>query len=75
MAHKLRLQQRFVWGASALIGLAALYWALSETGALSIFTDKQALPEWVNQLGLWGPLAIIGLMVDRGKTNAAIPCH
>jgi len=63
MAHKLRLQQRLVWGASALIGLAVLYWALMETGALSILADKQALREWVNQLGLWGPLAIIGLMV------------
>lgn len=63
MVYKLRLEPRLVWGATVLIGLAALYWVLMETGALSTLTDKQALREWVDQLGLWGPLAIIVLMV------------
>lgn len=63
MAHKLRLPPRLAWGATVLIGLAALYWVLVETGVLSTLTDKQALREWVDQLGLWGPLAIIVLMV------------
>lgn len=54
---------RLVWGVAVLVGLVALYWALMETGALSTLTNKQALREWVGQLGLWGPLAIIAMMI------------
>ncbi|MBB3231171.1 TVP38/TMEM64 family protein [Halomonas stenophila] len=63
MTSKLGVKHRLILGATLLIGLAALYWALLETGALSIFSDKRALREWVGQLGFWGPLAIMAMMI------------
>ncbi|WP_189467192.1 TVP38/TMEM64 family protein [Litchfieldella qijiaojingensis] len=63
MASKLGVKHRLVLGATLLIGLAALYWVLRETGALSTLTNRQALREWVDQLGFWGPLAIIAMMI------------
>lgn len=63
MASKLGVKPRLVVGAAVLIGLTTLYWTLMETGALSIFTDKGDLREWVGQLGVWGPLAIMIMMI------------
>lgn len=63
MANRLGVKPRLMWGAAVLVGLAALYWALMEAGALATFTDKNALLEWVDQLGFWGPLAIIAMMI------------
>jgi len=63
MATKLSVKQKLFLGLTLLMGLAALYWILMETGALSVLTDKQALREWVDRLGVWGPLAIIALMI------------
>ncbi len=63
MASKFGVKPRLILGAAVLIGLATLYWILMETGALSILTDKQALRGWVDQQGVWGPLALIGLMI------------
>jgi len=62
MASKLGVTFRLIGVVAVLSGLIVLYWLLVESGVLSILTDKQALSEWVDQLGLWGPLAIIGLM-------------
>lgn len=45
-----------------LIALAVLYWILLETGALATLTNRAALREWIDQLGYWGPLAIIAMM-------------
>ncbi len=63
MATKLSVKQTLFLGLTLLIGLAAIYWILMETGALSVLTDKQALREWVDRLGVWGPLAIIFMMM------------
>lgn len=63
MANRLGVKPRLVWGAAVLVGLVALYWVLMETGALSTLTNKQALRDWVGQLGFWGPLAIIAMMI------------
>lgn len=49
-------------GIGFVILLAALYWLLHETGALAIILDGAALREQVSQIGVWGPLAVIGLM-------------
>lgn len=46
-----------------LVGLAVLYWVLAETGVLNTLTDRDALREWIDQLGVWGPLTIIGMMI------------
>ena len=49
-------------GLSILMALVAAYWVLRESGALSIILDGAALRDWISQLGLLGPAAIIGLM-------------
>lgn len=63
MVSKPAGKHRLVLGVAVLIGLSVLYWILMETGALSMLTNQQALREWVAQLGLWGPLAIIAMMI------------
>lgn len=50
-------------GVAVLLGLTGLYWGLSEAGLVSTLADKQALRAWINQLGSWGPLAIILMMI------------
>lgn len=57
-----------VWtklAASALlVGLiAGLYWWLSETGTLVTLMDATALQARVDQMGSWGPVAIVALMM------------
>jgi len=44
-----------------LVALAAIYWVMLETGALTTVTNKAALSEWIDQLGYWGPVGIIVL--------------
>lgn len=63
MAFRLDVRSRIVWVALLLIGLAALYWILLETGTLATLTNKNSLREWIDQLGLWGPLAVIAIMI------------
>jgi len=46
-----------------LVVLAATYWIMLETGALATVTNKVALREWIDQLGYWGPVGIVGLMI------------
>jgi uncharacterized membrane protein YdjX (TVP38/TMEM64 family) len=49
-------------GLSILMALVVSYWLLRESGALSIILDGAALRDWISQLGLLGPVAIVGLM-------------
>lgn len=44
----------------ALLGVS--YWLLQRTGGLALILDGMALRAWIAELGLWGPLAIVGLM-------------
>ncbi len=46
-----------------LLVLFTTYLVLHETGALSTILDGAALRKHVEQLGAWGPLAIIALMI------------
>ncbi|MEH6562819.1 MAG: TVP38/TMEM64 family protein [Marinobacter sp.] len=46
-----------------LVALVAIYWIMLETGVLATVTNKIALREWIDQLGYWGPVGIIGLMI------------
>ena len=57
------MQRKLVLGVLLLCALAALYWALHATGALTTIADKSALYEWIVRLGAWGPLIIIVLMI------------
>lgn len=56
---------RFKWLAAAGIValLAAAYWLLHETGALTTIMDAAALRDHMTRLGAWGPLTVIALMV------------
>mgnify|MGYP000101639229 CR=1 FL=1 len=49
--------------AALLALLAAAYWLLHETGAMSMILNRSALQAHIAQLGAWGPLSVIGLMV------------
>ena len=54
---------KFLAVAALLALLAAAYWLLHETGALSTILNRAALQAHIAQLGAWGPLTVIGLMV------------
>lgn len=56
---------RFKWlAAAALVALlAGMYWLLHETGALATIMNAGALRNYIAELGAWGPLAVIVLMV------------
>jgi len=47
----------------ALVTLAGIYWFLQRSSALTVILDGAALRAWIIGLGVWGPLAIIGLMI------------
>ncbi len=49
-------------GALFVAAIVGGYWLLSETGVLATIMDATALREWIAELGLWGPVAVIGLM-------------
>lgn len=53
---------KILGGLSILLALAVGYWLLRQSGALAIVLDGAALREWISQLGMLGPVAIIGLM-------------
>ena len=50
-------------GLLAVLALAAVYWALSETGTLDTIVDESRLRARIDELGAWGPLAVIALMI------------
>ena len=49
-------------GAAIVLVLAGLYWWLWQSGALDALGDEEALRNRIQQLGIWGPLGIIGFM-------------
>lgn len=49
--------------AGLLLLLAAVYWLLHETGALTTILDGAQLRDTIARLGAWGPLAVVVLMV------------
>ncbi len=53
---------RFVIFACIIVFLIVGYVALSRTGAIGFLEDGTALKQWIQQLGMAGPLVIIGLM-------------
>lgn len=54
---------RFLAGAVIVAALATTYFLLHETGMLMTIVNGAELRERVAQLGNWGPLTVIGLMV------------
>lgn len=61
-SEKRAARVRIVIGIVIAILLAATYALLSKTGALATILDGAALQERIVRLGLFGPLAVIGLM-------------
>ena len=60
MRRKTRV--KILAGVCLLAALAGSYWLLHQSGALATILDGAALRTWIMQLGVWGPLAVIGLM-------------
>jgi len=54
---------KFLAGVLIVAALAATYWLLHESGMLMTILNGAELRERVAQLGTWGPLLVIGLMV------------
>lgn len=54
---------KFLVGVLILAALAATYWLLHQSGMLVSILNGAELHERVEQLGTWGPLLVIGLMV------------
>ena len=54
---------RFTIFACIIIALIIGYVALARTGAVSFLQDGVALKQWIQALGVVGPLVIIGLMI------------
>lgn len=48
---------------SAVLALVAAYWLMREAGLLGAITDEQALRNWIEDLEVWGPLAVVALMI------------
>lgn len=63
MAVMRTARPKFLVGVLILAALAATYWLLHESGMLMSILDGAELRERVAQLGTWGPLLVIGLMV------------
>ncbi|MBI3375434.1 MAG: TVP38/TMEM64 family protein [Betaproteobacteria bacterium] len=53
----------FIAGILMLLALVGTYLALQQTGMLGTLVDGAALRERIEDLGMWGPLAIVALMV------------
>ena len=56
------LMARIAIAIAILLALVGLYWGLSESGLLSAIESREDLRREIERLGVWGPLAIIGLM-------------
>jgi uncharacterized membrane protein YdjX (TVP38/TMEM64 family) len=62
MGHGLK-RSRVVLGLGAVFALAALFWALRDFALIAADFNPAALESTVKNLGMWGPFALIGLMV------------
>ncbi len=54
---------RLTLGVALVLALIATYWLLRESNALEILIDGAMLRTRIEQLGPWGPAAVIALMV------------
>ena len=63
MAVTRAVRLKYLAGVLIVVALAATYWLLQETGMLMTILNGAELRERVAQLGTWGPLMVISLMV------------
>ena len=57
------MRKKVIVGLFLFLVLIGVYWLLSGSDVLNLMMDGDALQAWVVQLGLWGPLAIVALMI------------
>lgn len=62
-AHVSISRPRIAIAVAIVVALIALYWILSGTGALSVLMDEEKLRAKVAEFGIFGPLAIVLLMI------------
>ena len=55
-------RNRMLAGLAAVLGLAAAYWALKDSGLISTLTDGHALRQTIVGFGAAGPLAVVGFI-------------
>lgn len=58
-ASRAQWLRRCCAGLLAVLALIAAYWLLRETGVLGTIVDEQRLREWIEDLGAWGPFAVV----------------
>lgn len=63
LAKDMNLRTKLAASALLLALLAGVYWALHDSGTLRTIMDSGALRERVEQMGLWGPVAIVVLLL------------
>ncbi|WP_404362819.1 TVP38/TMEM64 family protein [Marinobacter sp.] len=63
MAIRFDAKAKFIWALLLIVALTGVYWLFQDTGVLATVTNKEALRAWIEQLGHWGPLGIIALMI------------
>jgi uncharacterized membrane protein YdjX (TVP38/TMEM64 family) len=63
VTHTALKRSRVALGVALVFALGAGYWLLQDSGAVATILDAGALKSHVGKLGLWGPLAVIALMV------------
>jgi uncharacterized membrane protein YdjX (TVP38/TMEM64 family) len=57
------MRKKIIAGLFLFLVLIGVYRLLSGSDVLNLMMDGDALQAWVVQLGLWGPLAIVALMI------------
>ena len=55
-------KRKILLGAAVLIGVALLYWYLSQSGVIPDLTDERTLRAEIESWGIWGPVLLILLM-------------
>jgi uncharacterized membrane protein YdjX (TVP38/TMEM64 family) len=56
-------RSRVAVGLALALAVGAIYWLLHDSGVIETMLDATALRSHVVELGAWGPLGVIGLMV------------
>lgn len=59
---RLTVGTKLIAGLAILMLLAAAYWLMQRSGTFALILDGNALRQWIEALGIWGPIAIVGLM-------------
>lgn len=62
MARPIDLQKALIGAAATVALLGAVYWYLHRTGGIDLLHGGQAFRDWVQALGWFGPIAVVGAL-------------